>query len=156
MEAFSYQLWFAVRYLHLASVTVLAGGASIVCVLCTSFRAARESAAPIAAAVVYEWAFWLSIGVTVATGVSNLGLKGEGLLSSYTGWGTALSVKLVGVLFLLALSVVRSDFVIRCSAASHTGGFGRGRVVLSALYGLTVAMLLGALWIGLGLAHGRY
>jgi hypothetical protein len=30
------------------------------------------------------------------------------------------------------------------------------RAILGVLYGLTVVILLGALWIGLGLAHGRY
>ena len=29
-------------------------------------------------------------------------------------------------------------------------------LVLGSLYGLTVAILLGAQWLGLGLAHGRY
>jgi hypothetical protein len=30
------------------------------------------------------------------------------------------------------------------------------RMALGSLYGLTVIILLGALWLGLGLAHGRY
>jgi hypothetical protein len=32
----------------------------------------------------------------------------------------------------------------------------RVRVVLGTLYGLSVLVLLGVVWIGLGLAHGRY
>jgi hypothetical protein len=65
-------------------------------------------------------------------------------------------MKLAAALLLLALSLVRSDFVIRCSALSHAVPSDRARAILGSLYGLTVAVLLGALWIGLGLAHGRY
>ena len=156
METVSYQVWFAVRYVHLASVTLLVGGSFVVCALCASSRAARDSGAALAAAALYEWAFWSIAGVTVATGVSNLGLKGQGLLGPGTSWGTALSIKLGAVLLLLALSLVRSDFVIRWRAVTDNGASGRGRMILSALYGLTLAVLLAALWIGLGLAHGRY
>jgi hypothetical protein len=156
METVSSQVWFAVRYAHVASVALLAGGSFVVCALCASSREARDSGAALAAAALYEWAFWSIVGVTVATGVSNLGLKGPGLLGPSTSWGTALSLKLGGVLLLLALSVVRGDFVIRWRAATNEGASGRGRAVLGALYGLTLAVLLAALWIGLGLAHGRY
>jgi len=153
---FSYGLWFAVRYVHVVSVTVMAGGAVIVCALCASFRAAPAADAGLVAAVIYEWGFWSLIGVTVATGVSNLGLKGDGLLGPQTGWGTALTIKLTAVLLLLVLSLVRTDLVIRLSAARPAAASERGRVALGALYGLTVAVTLGALWIGLGLAHGKY
>jgi hypothetical protein len=156
METVSYQLWFAVRYVHVASMALLAGGALTLCALCASASARSESEAALVAAPLYEWAFWSVIGVTVATGVSNLGLKGEGLMGPDTTWGTALSIKLAAVLLLLALSLVRSDFVIRCRSAIHVGLSARARTILGALYGLTVAVLLGALWIGLGLAHGRY
>ena len=69
--------------------------------------------------------------------------------------GAALSVKLAAVLSLLILSLVRSDFVIRCRARAAVNA-QRERIVLAALYGLSVALLLGILWAGLGLAHGRY
>ena len=156
VDTFSYGLWFAVRYVHVVSATLMAGAACIVCALCASSRAAHESEAVLAVAVLYEWAFWLLIGVTVATGVSNLGLKGEGLLGAETTWGRALTIKLAAVLFLLALSGVRSDLVIRLRAAPPAAASGRGRVALGALYGLTIVVILGALWIGLGLAHGKY
>jgi hypothetical protein len=42
MKNLSYQLWFAVRYVHVASVTLLAGGAFMVCALCASPRTARD------------------------------------------------------------------------------------------------------------------
>jgi hypothetical protein len=62
----------------------------------------------------------------------------------------------VRVLMLLAVSLVRSDFVIRCGVAPRAGVSSRIRAVAGWLYAATVAILLGAMWVGLGLAHGRY
>ena len=156
VEPFSYPLWFAVRYVHVVSVALLTGGAATVCLSCLSDRAAPERQVARVLAPAYEWAFWSIAGVTVATGISNLGLKGEGLLGPETTWGTALLVKLIAVLLLMALSLVRTDFVIRCRKIPRSGGSAATDDVLAALYLLTVIVLLGALWIGLGLAHGRY
>jgi hypothetical protein len=151
-----YQLWFAVRYIHVASVALLTGGAVTLCALCVRPRGDGETAAVILAAPVYEWMFWSLVGITVVTGVSNLGLKGDGLMAPETTWGRALTMKLTAALVLLALSLVRTDFVIRCSTAVSPGRSSRIRTVLGSLYGLTVILMLGALWLGLGLAHGRY
>ena len=156
MDNAFYQLWFAVRYIHVASVALLTGGAVTLCALCVRPRADRETAAAVLAAPVYEWMFWSVVGITAVTGVSNLGLKGDGLMAPETTWGRALTMKLTAALVLLALSLVRTDFVIRCSAAVGRGVSDRMRTVLGALYGVTVVLLLGALWLGLGLAHGRY
>jgi hypothetical protein len=154
MDAF-YQTWFAVRYVHVASAAVLVGGAGTICGLSASTAAIGDSTAVRAAAVLYEQMFWLAIGLSVATGISNLGLKGEGLLGPDTTWGTALSLKLTAVLSLLILSLVRSDFIIRCGAAAIAGG-RRERIAIAVLYGVTGLLLMGILWGGLGLAHGRY
>jgi uncharacterized membrane protein len=156
METFSYGLWFTVRYVHVASMTVLAGGALTMCTLCLASTTPVEAEPAWAAAPAYEWTFWSIIGVIVATGVSNLGLKGEGLMGPQTTWGSALSVKLGLVLLLIAVSLLRSDFVIRCAMATHRRATARARALLATLYGLTLALVLAALWIGLGLAHGRY
>jgi hypothetical protein len=154
----SYQLWFAVRYVHIVSVALLTGGAVFAAVSCET-RGSSGTRADIGAifhtALAYEWTFWSVVGVTAATGVSNLGLKGEGLLGPETSWGTALSVKLGAVLLLLALSFIRSDIVARCNDWSSIDG-DRVRRVLTVLYGITALTLFGALWLGLGLAHGRY
>lgn len=96
-----------------------------------------------------------SPGASVATGISNLGLKGDGLLGPDTTWGSALFYKLSAVLCLLILSVIRGDFIARCDAAPAVDA-RRERITLAALYGTTVVLLLGILWGGLGLAHGRY
>jgi hypothetical protein len=155
MESFSFDTWFAVRYVHVASIALLAGGAFASMALCVSAGAAGPSRGSFLAVTMYERAFWLIAGVTAATGISNLGLKGDGLLGPETNWGTALLVKLSAVLFLLALSVVRSDFVLRCGTRPDAT-CDRERTALMTLYGVTLAVLLGAMWAGLGLAHGRY
>ena len=121
MDNAFYQLWFAVRYIHVASAALLTGGAVTLCALCVRPRGEGESAAVLAAPV-YEWMFWSLVGLTVVTGVSNLGLKGDGLMAPETTWGRALTMKLTAALVLLALSLVRTDFVIRCSAAAGLRG----------------------------------
>ena len=112
------------------------------------------ASAAVAIAAVYEWGFWAIVGVAAATGVSNLGLKGSGLLDATTTWGAALGVKLTIVLVVLSIALIRSDFVVRCAAASVVTA--RSRTVLVVLYAATTAALFAAQWIGLGLAHGRY
>jgi hypothetical protein len=109
-----------------------------------------------AAASTYEWTFWTLIGIVAVTGVSNLGLKGEGLLDAGTSWGRALTIKLVAVLAFLAISLLRSDLVMRSAAAPAAALQPRARVAAGALYAVTAAMILGVMWLGLGLAHGRY
>jgi len=151
----SYQLWFAVRYVHIASAALLTGGAVLATALCGTCVAAFDVRLLINAVAAYEWTFWSVAGLAAVTGVSNLGLKGEGLLAPDTLWGVALSIKLGAVLLLLALSFIRTDIVLRCRAASHLDQ-PRARRVLTALYAATAVALLGALWLGLGLAHGRY
>ena len=146
-----YQLWFAVRYAHVAAAAVLIGGALLVAVL--SLQSDHDVS--IAAAAAYEWIFWIVVGVSVVTGVSNLGLKGDGLLGPDTGWGRALTVKLAGVLILLPLSLARSSFVARSRGAGPLRS-ERPALVIRALHGATAVLLVAVLWIGLGLAHGRY
>jgi putative copper export protein len=151
-----FQLWFAVRYTHLASVALLIGGAMLLCGLPIATRGRDDSGAALAAAGVYEWMFWTIAGITIVTGVSNLGLKGDGLLGPHTQWGGALTVKLTLVLAMLALSLARTDFVARCASRTSRVLPRRASAVLASLYGATAVGLLGALWLGLGLAHGRY
>jgi hypothetical protein len=151
-----YELWFAVRYVHVAAVALLGGGALLLALSCFVPRAVTATDSGWIAASTYEWTFWTLIGVVAVTGVSNLGLKGEGLLDPATSWGRALMTKLVAVLALLAISLLRSDLVIRCAAAPSSALSARARAVAGSLYAVTVVMILGVMWLGLGLAHGRY
>jgi len=154
MAGDSYQLWFAVRYVHIASAALLAGGAMLAAAVWGT-AAAFDVGVLTAVASAYEWLFWSVVGIVAATGVSNLGLKGDGLLGPDTSWGTALSLKLGAALFLLALSFVRTDIIARCDPSSRLDD-ARLRRVLTALYAATGLTLLAVLWLGLGLAHGRY
>jgi hypothetical protein len=104
-----------------------------VCAVSASSAAITEPKPALMLAVAYERAFWLAAGVTVATGVSNLGMKGDGVLGPDTAWGAALFVKLTGVAFLLMRSLIRSDFVARCAAPTHQHS-RRARAVLISLY----------------------
>ena len=157
----SYQLWFAVRYVHIVSAALLTGGAVLAFATCAVWAGDRPGTVPgqapplLTAAAAYEWTFWLVAGFAAVTGVSNLGLKGDGLLGPGTSWGTALSLKLSAVVALLALSFIRTDIIVRCCAAKQID-HRHARRVLAALYAATAVALLGALWLGLGLAHGRY
>src|SRR4051794_21041340 len=98
----SFQLWFAVRYVHVAAVALLAGGATLLAVSCLVPRATVSVDAALSAVPIYEWTFWLLVGLVAVTGISNLGLKGEGLMGPATSWGGALTTKLAAVLTLLA------------------------------------------------------
>jgi hypothetical protein len=88
-----FQVWFAVRYLHLAAAALLAGGALIIAAGCFTPAAGGETD-PWRSASLYERIFWLLIGLVAVSGVSNLGLKGDGLLGPSTSWGRALTAKL--------------------------------------------------------------
>jgi hypothetical protein len=154
MAGVSYQLWFAVRYVHIASAAVLAGGAMLAAAVCGT-AAGLDIGVLTTIASAYEWTFWSLAGIVAATGVSNLGLKGDGLLGPGTSWGVALSVKLGAALFLLALSFVRTDIIAGWHPDSRIHD-ARVRRVLTALYAVTGVTLLAVLWLGLGLAHGRY
>lgn len=149
-----YQLWFAVRYLHIAAAAILIGGAVLMCALCARGTALGPTAA-FDVASAYEWIFWTVIALSVATGVSNLGLKGDGLLPAQTQWGAALTLKLGEALLLLCLAAVRTDVITRCRERGGATA-GRARPLLTSLYAVTALVLLGMLWLGLGLAHGRY
>jgi hypothetical protein len=151
-----YQLWFAVRYAHVAAIALLAGGALLMAVSCFAPRTVTVTETHWTVASTYEWTFWTLLGVVAVTGVSNLGLKGEGLLGPETSWGRALTTKFVTVLACLTVSLLRSDFVIRCAAAPPAAQATRARAVAGVLYAITVVMILGVMWLGLGLAHGRY
>ena len=172
-----YEVWFAVRYLHLISAAALLGGAMLLTwgYACPPLSLSSSSDE---LAVTYERAFWLVVALLTLTGVSNLGLKGAGLLGVDTRWGRVLLFKLVLVIVLLAGSFIRTAFVSqqRRRVADDVGGERspdwshwpgraqsgdrvnrrRNRRVLTMLYAATAITMCGVLWIGLGLAHGRY
>jgi hypothetical protein len=150
-----YQLWFAVRYVHVVAAATLIGGATLVALIAVaSGRDACATGWLPELAVAYEWVFWTVMTTSVVTGISNLGLKGDGLLPPATQWGRALTVKLASGLVVLMFSAMRTDVVLRCRDVSTAGE--RVRRMFASLYAATASALLTILWVGLGLAHGRY
>jgi len=147
-----YELWFAARYLHVASIAVLAGGATLAAMV-FALGADADMERGLAVGLAYERIFWIVVGLTALTGVSNLGLKGEGLLDASTQWGAALTFKLSAVLAFLTLSIVRTQIALDLA---HEHAARRARIMLASFYGVSAAAMLTIAWVGLGLAHGRY
>jgi len=73
-----YQLWFAFRYVHIASQRCDAGGRG----LWHSGWSRHRVLTTIASAS--ERTFWLPVGIVAAIGVSNVGPKGDGVLGPGT------------------------------------------------------------------------
>ncbi|HEV8669159.1 MAG TPA: CopD family protein [Candidatus Limnocylindria bacterium] len=94
----------AIRWLHVAAMSVAFGGAFLVAWL--SYRTSVDRL--IETASRYEQAFWAAAGVLVMTGIGNLGAFGENLFEPGTAWGTTFIAKLWLVAALIAVSLPRS------------------------------------------------
>jgi hypothetical protein len=131
----------AVRVAHLLAMGVLLGGGA----LCAWALLRRD---PDAGTTLrrYEWAFWAAVGVSVATGVGNLGAFGDGLPPSASGWGAALRWKLGIALAGLPLSALRTVLAHRPT--------GRTRPILLALHAATLAGLVATVTLAEVMAHG--
>jgi hypothetical protein len=97
----------AIRWLHVAAMSVAFGGGFLVAWL--SYRTSVDRLIETAAR--YEQAFWAAAAVLVMTGVGNLGAFGENLFEPSTAWGTTFIVKLWLVAALIAVSLPRSLIV---------------------------------------------
>ncbi|MEX2228495.1 MAG: CopD family protein [Dehalococcoidia bacterium] len=141
------------RWLHVLAATVIVGGAALCWALAVRGRSAElpgQASALGFAAERYEWAFWIALGVIVATGVGNLGAYGEALPGPGTAWGRALALKLGGVTLLIVGSVVRTVAVVR--AASEEDGMSFA--TMRHLYAATVLVAAGVVGLAEYLAHG--
>jgi len=102
-----HMLALAIRWLHVAAMSVAFGGAFLLAWLSyhTSVDRLIETAAR------HEQAFWAAAGVLVMTGIGNLGAFGENLFEPGTAWGTTFIAKLWLVAALIAVSLPRSLIV---------------------------------------------
>lgn len=131
----------AVRAAHVLAMGVMLGGSA----LCLWALARRHpSAGPLLRG--YEWLFWGALGVSVATGVGNLGAFGETPPAPSTGWGAAFQWKLGLALLGLPLSALRA-------ALAHRRG-DPARPPLLALHAATLAGLAAAAVLAGVMAHG--
>jgi hypothetical protein len=137
-----------VRWAHVAGMAAILGGALLVWWLGVARKGANAGIV-VDVAERYEWIFWAAIGLQVMTGVGNLGAFGQALPPSASGWGTKLVVKLVAVLALAVLSVPRTLAVVAMAGVKQPRSG-----LLSALYGVTTAMVVGIAGLAIWLAHG--
>lgn len=131
----------AVRAAHLLAMGVMLGGSAL-CAWTLLCRA--PDAGPLLRG--YEAAFWGALGVSVATGVGNLGAFGEGLPAVSSPWGGALSWKLSLALAGLPLSALRTLLSLRPPE--------RARPALLALHAATLVGLVAAVLLAEVMAHG--
>ena len=90
-----------VRVAHVLGMAVLLGGAVVTW---QTLRIENRDPRPVLRR--YEWLFWGSIGVLIATGVGNLGTLGPP--APTTRWGSILTIKLLVVSGVVVLSAVRA------------------------------------------------
>lgn len=102
----------------------------------------------------YELFFWLAIGVQVITGIGNIGSFGTGLPGPASPWGIKLILKLSAVLIFILLSLPRSIFIDRSSAAGIAAGLCIPAGRLRRLYVFTALFLAGIVVGAEYLTHG--
>jgi hypothetical protein len=134
----------AVRWLHVAAMATLLGGAILV-----AWLAARQPRAVVDVALRYEQVFWAGIAFTAMTGVGNLGAFGLALPAPSTAWGAIFTWKMVAVAALVGVSLTRSLIVGRLERVAHEPA-----TVLRWLYVSTAALLAAIAGIAVWLAHG--
>jgi hypothetical protein len=135
----------AIRWLHVAAMSVAFGGAFLVTWL--SYRATARQL--VETAVRYEQVFWAAAGVLVMTGIGNLGAFGVDLLEPGTAWGASLIAKLWLVTALIAVSLPRSLVVALVASEARPQP-----VDLRSLYTVTTAMFAAIVALAIVLAHG--
>jgi len=151
MDLDPHVLHVAIRWLHVAAMATVFGGAITVLALAT--RPGVDSAtAVLGVALRYERLFWAAAGVLAMTGIGNLASFGAALLGPATNWGTTLLLKLGSVLALVVLSLPRTLAVARMSASTRaTTSF---LTTLRNLYGATAGAFAVILALAVWLAHG--
>jgi uncharacterized membrane protein len=152
-------LAFLIRWLHVSAVAFVFGGALLIFILLNLTNGSRDVAAR---RVVFdlmrafEWAFWASLGLVVATGVGNLGHFGSSLPEPRSEWGRELTVKLALVLAFLIFSAVRTLAVVSAAARLEEGERRTSRRVMKQvgdLYGATAVFVVGIIGLAIALAH---
>lgn len=145
-----------IRWVHIASMSVVLGGASLVWWL--SVRPRNEDPDGHVRTLLYvarrfEWLFWMAIGLLVMTGIGNLGAFGSRLPGRDTLWGERLTVKLCAVLVFILLSVQRTFLVTRLASSGPVQAT-RARSVVRGAYAVTTLSVACIAGLAVLLAHG--
>lgn len=146
---------FVVRSLHLLSVSFLLGGAVLILLVLLAYgsRAREQGRLTLSIMQGYEWGFWGAAGLTVMTGIGNLGAFGDFLPDTSTAWGSTLVIKLSLVLGLLFLSALRSLSLLLVSSSGVEALSLQGLRLFRAMYGGTALYVAGVIALAVHLAH---
>jgi uncharacterized membrane protein len=147
---------YLIRAVHVAAMALLLGGATLLWL--ASWRKRSEEGEPASwllfLAQRYELLFWGAIGLSVMTGVGNLGALGSALPARSTPYGGKLLVKLLAVLVLIVLSLVRTTLIARLSAEDDSASAVALKRIVPPMYLVTTLLLLAITLIAVSLAHG--
>jgi hypothetical protein len=124
---------YLIRAVHVAAMALLLGGATLLWL--ASWRKRSEEGEPASwllfLAQRYELLFWGAIGLSVMTGVGNL-----------------------GALVLIVLSLVRTTLIARLSAEDDSASAVALKRIVPPMYLVTTLLLLAITLIAVSLAHG--
>jgi len=151
-----HSLSLVVRWVHVASMALLLGGAILLWGLGVKARAlppAEQNRLLLFVAERYELFFWAAIGLLVITGVGNLGALGMALPYSGTTWGGRFVLKLALILSFVPLSLVRTLLIVRLAAAEPADDAVLA-TPLRNVYALTTLYAVTILFMAVSLAHG--
>lgn len=91
-----------IRFVHVLGMALLIGGSV------AAWAGIRwDVGDSVRIATGYEWLFWTTVGVMIATGVGNLGVMAPAVPGPGTAWGLTLTVKLLSFVGLLVASAGR-------------------------------------------------
>lgn len=144
----------AIRWLHVAAMAFLFGGALLLWLTLRGSSAAESGV--VRAAVAYERGVWVALGLIVMTGVGNIAAFGTGLPGPATPWGGAFLWKMAFVVALLALAVIRSLVIAQVATAVASLGAEvplRARP-LEAMYGASSLVLAGVVALAMVMTRG--
>lgn len=146
---------YLIRWLHVASMAGLVGGAILIIALSLHVPAhgVERDGPLLSVAQTYEWLFWLAIGLLVMTGVGNLGAFGSAVPAPETDWGGKLVFKLAAVGALALLSIVRTLLVVVLSMTTLRATRNQ-HTILRWAYTSTVLLAAAILAVAVSLAHG--
>jgi len=146
---------FAVRWIHVFSMSLLVGGAALMYITCHLAKSEPLIDRSLLRLLYgYEIVFWVAIGLMVMSGIGNLGTFGNALPNLQTAWGMKLLIKLILVVTLTLCALVRTFVVYRISLADVCNRSISWLQVMERFYVATLLLLAVILTFALGLAHG--
>jgi hypothetical protein len=148
---------FLVRWVHVASVSFLFGGALLLFLFAVFLRRreSRETSRRLLLDLmqVYEWGSWAALSLIVVTGIGNLGAYGDSLPDPRSDWGGKLSLKLVLVGVFLLFSAFRTVSLALARLSDAKALPGQAMSTLGGYYGATAVFAVAITGVAVTLAH---